>query len=63
MQTSSVGDVSILSKVPLIPKSYPGMEMMLARTSCLARYVLLLTLNKALPGGCPIITISQRKKE
>jgi hypothetical protein len=55
--------VSILTKVPLIPKTYPSLEMMLAHASCLARYVLLLTLNKALSGGCPVITISQRKKD
>jgi hypothetical protein len=33
--------------------------MMLAHASCLARYVLLLTLNKALLGDCSMFTISQ----
>jgi hypothetical protein len=32
---------------------------MLAHASCLARYVLLLTLKKALLEGCPMFTISQ----
>jgi hypothetical protein len=47
--------MSILSKVPLIPKSYHGLEMMLSHASFLARYVLLLTLNKALLGGFPML--------
>jgi hypothetical protein len=38
-------------------KSYSGLEMMLALASCPVRYVLLLTLNKALPGGCPLFAI------
>jgi hypothetical protein len=54
--------VSIPSKVPLIPKSYHGVEMMLAHASCLVRYVLLLTLEKALPGGFPMITISKKRE-
>jgi hypothetical protein len=50
--------MNIPSKDPHKPKSCPGLEMMLAHASCLARFVLLLTLNKTLPGGYLMFSIS-----